>query len=244
MRPHRAFIPVLAFALFAIVADAVPASAQGGLFGWFGGQRDDRYPQQQQRQNSWGGGGERRDSWFGRHERQLPPQTSAYSDPYAAPREQTSSAPSVSMGTGRSAAYCVRLCDGRYFPMQRHNNATSIQLCNAFCPAAKTQVFNGSQIDHAVSTNGQRYADIANAFVYREKVVSDCTCNGKNPFGLMTLDASSDPTLKSGDIVSTGDNVKAAMVANAAKMAKLADQQEKLKARSRRRPSLPPRLRR
>ena len=202
MRPHRAFIPVLAFALFAIVADAVPASAQGGLFGWFGGQRDDRYPQQQQqqRQNSWGGGGERRDSWFGRHERQLPPQTSAYSDPYAAPREQTNSAPSVSMGTGRYVAYCVRLCDGRHFPMQRHSNATSIQLCNAFCPAAKTQVFNGSQIDHAVAASGARYANLENAFVYREKIVPNCTCNGKDAFGLAKIDVASDPTLKPGDI--------------------------------------------
>ena len=80
-------------------------------------------------------------------------------------------APQVSHGGGR-VAYCVRLCDGRYFPMQRHANATSIQLCNAFCPAAKTQVFNGSQIDHAVAANGARYANLDNAFVYREKIVA------------------------------------------------------------------------
>ena len=44
-------------------------------------------------------------------------------------------------GGGRSVAYCVRLCDGRYFPIQRHANASPAQLCSAFCPAAKTQVF-------------------------------------------------------------------------------------------------------
>jgi hypothetical protein len=109
----------------------------------------------------------------------------------------------------------VRLCDGRYFPMQRHSNATSIQLCNAFCPAAKTQVFNGTEIDHAVASNGARYANLQSAFVYRQKIVPDCTCNGKNEFGLAKIDVKSDPTLKPGDIVATGDNQKAALAAMA-----------------------------
>src|SRR6185369_11096517 len=125
------------------------------------------------------------------------------------------STPSISSGTGRTVAYCVRLCDGRHFPMQRHANANPVQLCNAFCPAAKTQVFNGSQIDHAVASNGTRYASLQNAFVYRQKIVEGCTCNGKNEFGLAKIDVKSDPTLKAGDIVSTGDNQKAALAAMA-----------------------------
>ena len=188
--------------LLALVAQETPAAAQGGLFGWLNGQRDDRYPQQQQRPNS----------WFGRQERQeTPPQASAYSDPYGAPA-QSSAAPS-SGSTGRSVAYCVRLCDGRYFPMHRQGNATSIQLCNAFCPTAKTQVFNGSAIDHAVSGNGARYSSLENAFVYRDKIVPSCTCNGKDSFGLSRIDVAADPTLKAGDVVATGDNVKAALLA-------------------------------
>jgi len=107
----------------------------------------------------------------------------------------------------------VRLCDGRYFPIQRHANASPAQLCSAFCPATKTQVFNGSQIDHAYAGNGQRYADLENAFVYRQKVVDNCSCNGKNSFGLVRIDVAADPTLRPGDIVSTGDNVKAALIA-------------------------------
>ena len=144
-------------------------------------------------------------------------QVSAYSDPSApmeAPRYGAPSTPSIGGGGGRYVAYCVRLCDGRHFPMQRHSNATSIQLCNAFCPAAKTQVFNGSQIDHAVAANGARYANLENAFVYREKIVPNCTCNGKDAFGLAKIDVASDPTLKPGDIVATGDNQKAALVAS------------------------------
>jgi hypothetical protein len=107
----------------------------------------------------------------------------------------------------------VRLCDGRYFPIQRHANASPVQLCSAFCPATKTQVFNGSQIDHAIASNGARYADLDNAFVYRQKVVDNCTCNGRDSFGLVRIDVAADPTLRQGDIVASGDNVKAALIA-------------------------------
>jgi hypothetical protein len=210
VRPDRAFIPVLALALLAIVAHTIPAPAQG-FFDWFGGrQRDDRYPRQ--------------NSWFGQQQQQqqqrqyVPPQANAYSDPNSVMQERygPASAPSISGSTGRYVAYCVRLCDGRHFPMQRHSNATSIQLCNAFCPAAKTQVFNGSAIDHAVASNGTRYSSLENAFVYREKIVPGCTCNGKDSFGLAKIDVAHDPTLRQGDIVATGDNVKVALTAMAA----------------------------
>jgi hypothetical protein len=148
----------------------------------------------------------------------VPPQGSAYSDP-SNPSDRpvyTPFGPSPSSGTGRAASYCVRLCDGRYFPMQRHANANSAQLCNAFCPATRTQVFNGSQIDHAIAGDGARYADLDNAFVYRQKIVDGCTCNGRDSFGLARIDVASDPTLRPGDIVASGDNVKAALIAMAA----------------------------
>lgn len=111
-----------------------------------------------------------------------------------------SSVPSVGIG---AVTYCVRLCDGRYFPMQRHAGATPIQMCSAFCPATKTKVFTGSPIDHASAADGQRYADIDNAFVYRQKIVPGCTCNGRDSFGLAPVDIASDTTLRAGDIVAT-----------------------------------------
>jgi hypothetical protein len=95
-----------------------------------------------------------------------------------------------------------------------------VQLCSAFCPAAKTQVFNGSAIDQAAGPNGARYADLDNAFVYREKIVTGCTCNGRDAFGLAKIDAASDPTLRPGDIVATGDNQKAALAAAANRQAR------------------------
>ena len=209
MRPRLA-VQIASFIL-ALATLPVPASAQG-FFDWFNQRRDDRY---QQQQNSWSG--QRQNSWSGHQQRQYTPQVSAYADPTVpmqAPRYGAPSTPSLG-GGGRYVAYCVRLCDGRHFPMQRHSNATSIQLCNAFCPAAKTQVFNGSQIDHAVAASGARYANLENAFVYREKIVPNCTCNGKDAFGLAKIDVASDPTVKPGDIIATGDNQKAALVAAA-----------------------------
>ena len=52
--------------------------------------------------------------------------------------------------------------------------------------------------------------------MYRQKIVEGCTCNGKDSFGLARIDVASDPTLRPGDIVATGDNVKAALIAMAA----------------------------
>jgi len=198
----------IATIVLALTALPAPASAQG-FFDWFNQRRDDRY----QQQNS---SSAQRQQWYGGQQRQYTPQVSAYADPGATMQERQgpASAPSIG-GGGRYVAYCVRLCDGRYFPMQRHSNATSITLCNAFCPAAKTQVFNGSQIDQAVAANGARYANLENAFVYRQKVVEGCSCNGRDAFGLAKIDVANDPTLKKGDIVATEDNQKAAFAAAA-----------------------------
>jgi hypothetical protein len=126
----------------------------------------------------------------------LPGRTQSYADPPAA--VAVPEAPS-----GRAIAYCVRLCDGRYFPIQHHVSATPIQLCNALCPASKTRVFSGGEIHGAVGTDGSRYADLANAFVFRERLVANCTCNGKDAFGLAPLDVAVDPTLRPGDVIAT-----------------------------------------
>ena len=51
-----------------------------------------------------------------------------------------------------------------------------------------------------------------NAFVYRQKIVPGCTCNGRDTFGLAPISIANDPTLRQGDIVSNGDNQKAALM--------------------------------
>lgn len=132
-----------------------------------------------------------------------PPSAQAYADPYAVPDQGVAERRSADRGP--SVAYCVRLCDGQHFPVQRTGDMTAAQACNSFCPASKTKVFSGSAIDQAVASDGTHYADLANAFVYREHFVANCTCNGKTPGGLAAVKVDADPTLRSGDIVATND---------------------------------------
>lgn len=107
--------------------------------------------------------------------------------------------------SGRGVAFCVRLCDGQHFPIEHVTNATPVETCRAMCPASKTKVYFGSAIGGAVSRDGQRYADLDVAFVYRKQLVANCTCNGRDAFGLAPYDMATDPTLRPGDIVSTKD---------------------------------------
>ena len=53
------------------------------------------------------------------------------------------------------------------------------------------------------SQNGTRYADLDTAFAYRNALVANCTCNGKDGLGLARIEATADPTLRAGDIVAT-----------------------------------------
>ncbi len=97
----------------------------------------------------------------------------------------------------------MRLCDGRFFPLQRHGGVSTAQACSSFCPASQTKIYRGSSIDHAVAQDGKRYADLSTAFAYREQIVPDCTCNGKDAFGLVNTPVEKDATLQPGDIVAT-----------------------------------------
>lgn len=104
---------------------------------------------------------------------------------------------------GPRSAYCVRTCDGHYFPVQAQANMSAAQMCQTFCPAAETKLFAGGGIDYAVAPDGTHYRDLPNAFLYRKQLVAGCTCNGKDAFGLARLNLNNDPTLAPGDIVGT-----------------------------------------
>jgi hypothetical protein len=106
---------------------------------------------------------------------------------------------------GGGQAYCVRTCDGRYFPIAASDNASRAETCSNFCPASETNVVYGSNIDDATTENGRSYSDLPNAFRYRNEIVAGCTCNGKDPVGLASIKVEDDPTLRKGDIVA-GEN--------------------------------------
>lgn len=136
------------------------------------------------------------------------PQPQAPVQSYAAPDFAAPEEGGAPRAGGPGVSYCVRLCDGRYFPINR--SATSaVETCQSLCPATKTKIYSGSGIDHAVASDGRRYADMPNAFVYRDKLVTDCSCNGRKPTGLSFVDPKSDPTLRPGDIVATNEGMVA-----------------------------------
>ena len=103
----------------------------------------------------------------------------------------------------------MRTSDGFYFPVQAHAGVSAAEACHAFCPASQTRLYSGSGIDHAVASDGSRYADLDTAFLYRKQLVAGCTCNGRDRFGLAHVDVNTDPTLRPGDIVATRDGLVA-----------------------------------
>jgi Protein of unknown function (DUF2865) len=173
-KPRRA---LLAAAVFAGAVLTVPDAALAeGLFDFFFGA-----PKQQARQAS--------------------PQANFFADPFGI-NQQPAAAPSPRMA-GSGPAFCVRSCDGKYFPVTSRGSATPVQMCQAFCPASATKVYYGSNIDYASSSNGERYASSENAYAYRKALRADCTCNGRDPGGLAPIDISLDGSLRPGDVLAT-----------------------------------------
>lgn len=101
------------------------------------------------------------------------------------------------------ANHCVRTCDGKFFPVNRggRKDLSLDKICHAMCPSAETKVFSGLGIDQSVANDGQRYTALPNAFAYRTKIVENCSCTGKDPYGVVNVDLDNDVTLQGGDIV-------------------------------------------
>jgi Protein of unknown function (DUF2865) len=111
------------------------------------------------------------------------------------PARHTASAP--------YSAQCVRTCDGYHFPVHAQGSVSAADMCSAFCPGSRTEIYSGNDIAHAVAADGSRYRDLPTAFLYRKRLVAGCTCNGHNPFGLAHIDVNTDPSLRRGDVVAT-----------------------------------------
>jgi hypothetical protein len=98
-------------------------------------------------------------------------------------------------------AYCVRSCDGRYFPISASDSQSRAASCSSFCPASETKIVYGSNIDTAATESGKPYSELPNAFRYRSELVAGCTCNGTDQIGLAPVKIEDDPTLRRGDMV-------------------------------------------
>lgn len=143
---------------------------------------------------------------FGGFRRAVEAPAAAVTDPVTSLIDHLGSSPDTrvrSANSGPAKAFCVRSCDGHYFPVLSHNGMSAAEACHSFCPASQTKLYVGSDIDYATTNDGSRYADMPNAYAYRKKLMSNCTCNGRTAFGLAHIDATTDPTLRPGDIVAT-----------------------------------------
>jgi hypothetical protein len=149
------------------------------------------------------GGGPQR-----QQQRPAAPQANFFADPFGL-NQQAAPPPPPRQASGSGPAFCVRSCDGKYFPLQVRGGATPAQMCQAFCPAGSARVFFGSSIDGATAASGERYADSPNAFAYRKALKPDCTCNGRDPAGLAPVDLTLDTSLRAGDVVATADGLVA-----------------------------------
>jgi uncharacterized protein DUF2865 len=138
--------------------------------------------------------------------RQAPAQASFFADPFG--QNQMAATPPRPIASTGGPAFCVRNCDGKYFPLAR-GAATPVQMCQAFCPASPIKVFYGNSIDSAVTVSGERYADSENAFAYRKALRGDCTCNGRDAAGLAPVDLTLDTSLRAGDVIATTDGLVA-----------------------------------
>jgi hypothetical protein len=137
-----------------------------------------------------------------------------YVDPITSLANHFSGAPAQEQlrgvtATGPARAFCVRTCDGHYFPVQAHAGLSAAEACHSFCPASETKLFGGSNIDSATAPDGSRYTDLPHAFAYRKALVQGCSCNGRSAFGLAHIDPRTDPTLRPGDVVATANGMAA-----------------------------------
>jgi hypothetical protein len=147
----------------------------------------------------------------GQQDRWAPPSQSYEHPPPPAPRPSRVAPAALGQenvnegagSTGHAVSFCVRLCDGHHFPMEQMVKGTPVETCRAICPYSKTKVFFGAEIGSAVAADGQHYTTLDTAYVYRKQLVANCTCNGRDAFGLAPLDVRNDPTLRPGDIVAT-----------------------------------------
>jgi hypothetical protein len=138
---------------------------------------------------------------FGAHRQQAPMTVLPFANDGNSPIAPDFNAPHARVYSGGSQAYCVRTCDGRYFPITATGNQTKAASCSSLCPASDTKVVYGSNIDNAVTESGKSYSELPNAFRYRDELVAGCSCNGKDPTGLAAVKVEDDPTLRKGDIV-------------------------------------------
>ncbi len=120
--------------------------------------------------------------------------------------------------SGTYHTVCVRTCDGYYFPISYSTVASRFaddeRSCQRLCPASDVALYSfrnpGEDMEQAVSTTGQLYTALPNAFRYRKEITAGCSCRRPGQSWADALkNADDSTTLESGDIVVTDQKPKA-----------------------------------
>jgi Protein of unknown function (DUF2865) len=120
--------------------------------------------------------------------------------------------------SGTFRTVCVRTCDGAYFPISFATMPSRFpddeKTCKAQCPAAEAVLFAyrnpGEDISQAVSTSGQPYSQLPNAFRYRQEFNPSCACKAAGQTWSEALKNIDDKAAaeQQGDIIVTDESAK------------------------------------
>jgi len=110
--------------------------------------------------------------------------------------------------------FCVRTCDGYFFPldgMKNKGDEGRQAACETICPGAQMSVYStrpGEEIENARSMRDNRtYGELENAFVHRLRRVQNCSCRGAEREASVEA-ARQDETLRPGDIIVTENGME------------------------------------
>jgi hypothetical protein len=128
--------------------------------------------------------------------------------------------PPADMGapSGTYRTVCVRSCDGAYFPISfatvPGRFADDEKTCRALCPATEANLYSyrnpGEDMNAAVSTAGQPYTSLANAFKFRTEFNPTCSCKAAGQTWSDALKSIDDKAAaeQQGDIIVTEESAK------------------------------------
>jgi hypothetical protein len=120
--------------------------------------------------------------------------------------------------SGTYRTVCVRTCDGGYFPVSFSTVPARFpedeNKCKALCPATEAVLYAyrnpGEDINQAVSTSGQPYTALPNAFKFRTEFNPTCACRAQGQTwsdALKSIDEKAEAA-QQGDIIVTEESAK------------------------------------
>ncbi|MDD7908967.1 MULTISPECIES: DUF2865 domain-containing protein [Pseudovibrio] len=101
------------------------------------------------------------------------------------PQPSRSSATINQNGAASYTSYCVRTCDGYYFPVssstpQQYLNEDAA-LCSSMCPGTETQLYvhlQGEGIEQLRTPQGAPYTALPTAYQFKNGTAPSCSCQG------------------------------------------------------------------